>query len=436
MPTTFGPEVSLEASKKNLTAGAFPERHLELLRTEFQQIKKVDQVEQTFGLRILIMLRIHDGALDPDLCCDMEEKDGSLVNKDGEPKRGSARWHLSKLSWRNGVADWEKRTVQKAKNNLDLVYEMDGTFFELFELHHFPFDHQMLRAKLRSACAMDGKTPVRFTKRRQGVIQLIDRENFALHNAWTLEERIQAVEGIYQYGGEFSGKEYPSLEVTLHVHRKSGYYLINVVIPTSLLALTSMLQWRVPAEDVTDRLQQNYALLLTAVAYKLVTAQMLPTVSYLTLLDKFVAFETLIILLSCFEGAFAEGVEISNGFNSGGHFTVGGENFDKGAMWACVGLWIFSHAYFGGRAWLIRRKTARERRDRESQREKKDGGKGAWTVFSTSMKSMGQSSRKGSCSTKVEPEPATTTSSSAQLGGEALLEETDLQVLGPPGGGD
>ena len=96
---------------------------------------------------------------------------------------------------------------------------------------------------------------------------------------------------------------------TAHVNRLPGFYVWNVIIPMSMLSLAGFLQFEVGAllalsprtsprrtapleltqvyahtsvhtqvakEDVADRASISLTLLLTAVAYKLVTAGMVP----------------------------------------------------------------------------------------------------------------------------------------------------------------
>ena len=57
----------------------------------------------------------------------------------------------------------------------------------------------------------------------------------------------------------------------------------------SALSLMTFLQFDIDPYDVADRASITLTLVLTAVAYKLVTASMLPAISYLTLLDKFIS---------------------------------------------------------------------------------------------------------------------------------------------------
>ena len=88
------------------------------------------------------------------------------------------------------------------------------------------------------------------------------------------------------------------------------------------------------AEDVADRLSVSVTLLLTAVAFKLVTSTMTPAVAYLTLLDRYVGVSSIIIFLAV--GAAAVAGEIN-------------ATFDRAAAWSLLGLWAVLHFWFAAR---------------------------------------------------------------------------------------
>ena len=77
---------------------------------------------------------------------------------------------------------------------------------------------------------------------------------------------------------------------TVYLWRKTGYYTSNVILPIFVLTLLSPLSCTINEDGssmgTADRLSITLTLLLTAVAYKFVVATSLPTVSYLTLLDR------------------------------------------------------------------------------------------------------------------------------------------------------
>jgi hypothetical protein len=73
-------------------------------------------------------------------------------------------------------------------------------------------------------------------------------------------------------------------------------------VPT---AIAAMLQYCILLDGeqaVEGRAATSLTILLTGAAYKFAVAGLVPPVSYLTIIDKYQLFSSLLILLICFEG--------------------------------------------------------------------------------------------------------------------------------------
>jgi hypothetical protein len=102
-----------------------------------------------------------------------------------------------------------------------------------------------------------------------------------------------------------AGIIYPRCRFTVYLWRRTGYYISNVILPICVLTLLSPLSCTLNDDGTSlgtaDRLGITLTLLLTAVAYKFVVASSLPTVSYLTILDRFVTLLLLLLLTISFD---------------------------------------------------------------------------------------------------------------------------------------
>ena len=345
---------------------------LELMRFEFRQIKDIDQVRQTFGARVFLQFRIEGAANDEALTKGLSPED-----RRDRPEFGSAEWYLSCLKWRNAYETpcVLESAVHKIDKDLHLVLEVEGHFIEDMELEVFPFDQQALSVKLKCACAKEGKVPVAF-KGLTSCSQSMDHDALAaLRDSYDVEDRMQVELGETK---PLPGRTYPILCFTANVHRKPVFYLVNVrahrsrhthpppshslsewrcrrapaqvAIPMSMLSLMTFLQFEIPYDELSDRASITLTLVLTAVAYKLVTASMLPAISYLTLIDEFISLCILQICVVYLESAFAPRL---------------GEAFDVAAWYGCLGMWVLTHAYFVARAGLQLRLRSKDwhRRD-------------------------------------------------------------------------
>ena len=256
---------------------------------------------------------------------------------------------MDKLEWHNAAELPTIITKMVNKMNdrdLSLVLEVEGSFLETFELENFPIDYQELTIKLRTACAREGGMPCIFCKTALKSCALnVDTGNFSLANVWRLEPIVDAFISSYQ---AMEGRTYPVLSMRCHIHRLPGFYVLNVVLPMGLFALMTLLRFRIQLPDL--RLSFSMTLIFIAIAYKFVTIGALPAIAYLTLLDKFVMSQTLLIVLSAFEHGF-------------GH-----QEYDLIVVWVTVGLWIATHLYFAARAFAVKRLQRKQRRTRQSDR--------------------------------------------------------------------
>merc|ERR1719396_334853 len=87
---------------------------------------------------------------------------------------------------------------------------------------------------------------------------------------------------------DLHSKKLSQVVVKVKVARKSSYYLWNVGLIMLLICSFTLCAWALHPADIGERLAVDFALLLTAVAFKLILATMLPPISYLTTLDIYI----------------------------------------------------------------------------------------------------------------------------------------------------
>ena len=88
--------------------------------------------------------------------------------------------------------------------------------------------------------------------------------------------------------GASAKRRFPAVHFRACVSRRPGFVMLNVMLPTAVIALLSVTTFLVEIELTISKLDLSVTILLTAVAFKYATAAYLPQISYLTLIDKFV----------------------------------------------------------------------------------------------------------------------------------------------------
>ncbi|KAK2553672.1 Cys-loop ligand-gated ion channel [Acropora cervicornis] len=222
------------------------------------------------------------------------------------------------LDWNN---EWHPRIVffnaleiEKVHKNHFLIYEegneipyacetyrMKGSFRENLELWDFPLDYQELTITLMSDWT---NKQVKFEKDLKKADN-IRPETFTADQEWFLCRHVvtESTDTIKTEGS--SANDYPLYHIKCHVKRKNGYYLWNIAMIIFLIDILSFCSFSVDISSPSDRLSVTLTLLLTAVAFKFVVSQSLPTISYLTLLDKYVLSGLIFLGFMAIENAVA-----------------------------------------------------------------------------------------------------------------------------------
>lgn len=119
------------------------------------------------------------------------------------------------------------------------------------------------------------------------------------------------------------------------MERQSGFFFWNVVFPSGTFTTMEFLSLLIPAEDLADRLSVTITLLLTLTAYKIVAANSVPDVPYLTLLDKYV--------VGCY--LFSALIAGQNGAAS--VLLTDDEQFNLISGLVLLGLWVLFNLAYG-----------------------------------------------------------------------------------------
>ncbi|CAH8583265.1 unnamed protein product [Schistosoma intercalatum] len=182
--------------------------------------------------------------------------------------------------------DFEAYLVEKRR--------IKGIFHETLELRHFPFDCQDLSVTITCDRTTD---EVELVASPTEVSQ-VDVRCAADSQEWKIFHHvdIKSIEIQTGYSPGTSKRRHPGLVFTSRSARRSGYFLVNMILISCVLCLLSFAAFSVPANE--NRLQLSLLLLLTTVTFKFAASQNLPKISYLTYLDKVVLvnFFMLVIL--------------------------------------------------------------------------------------------------------------------------------------------
>ncbi|XP_041371118.1 uncharacterized protein LOC121384693 [Gigantopelta aegis] len=156
-----------------------------------------------------------------------------------------------------------------------------GIFEENLELQHFPFDVQDVTIQVS-------------TERSTKEVRIIEDQHMmsTVNPAcldgqdWTIYRHVECFQDIttMEYASLY---EHPVLFIQCRACRKVGYFVWNII---GIVLMIMLLTFGTLAIDpnIPDRMVITITLFLTLVAFKLVVKSNLPTISYLTYLDKYI----------------------------------------------------------------------------------------------------------------------------------------------------
>ena len=168
-----------------------------------------------------------------------------------------------------------------------------GIYYEPFELHLYPFDTQPLGVRLQSKKSSVESDATFVPNEKSGPIPRV-RDTEWSGTVFNTDSRFVPESSGSAYGHHV-------LEIEAVVDRHYAVHVSRVIVVMACISLATVTSF-CPDPDVTclDRIGLAVTLLLTATAYSLVIASQIPTLGYLTLLDRYIlgtfAFIILVVI--------------------------------------------------------------------------------------------------------------------------------------------
>ena len=266
---------------------------------EVNRLWDIDIIGQRFKAEFVVQLAFEGSAKDKDL---NKLSDASFpLDGFGRPTfRPSAAWYMAQVDFNNAL---EYRTLDKnifiSENDIVMTLRFEGTFSEVMELENYPCDVQELTMSLAFNTRTTGMMPLEIInspKLSTGVVS----EGFVDGKLWDLHNELDVRPGTT---GNTADRLFPALEMVCLVGRQPWFVIFNVALPVFFFVPMAILQFAVPRYMTADRLSVSLAIVLTTIAHKYSMSTLVPQLSYLTFLDKYVLASTMLIILITFEGA-------------------------------------------------------------------------------------------------------------------------------------
>ena len=172
-----------------------------------------------------------------------------------------------------------------------------GTFSQPLQLRNFPFDKQFINTKI---------VAVQYTRDE---IQLIANPQFSSGIAdkvsvtdWKIGEWKT---NIAPFQPSPDAITISAFELSISIERRIDYYIINIIIPLFLIvAMSWVVFWIEPKQSSGTKISLAATCMLTLIAYRFAIGASIPKLSYLTRLDEFILWSTVLIFATLIEAAY------------------------------------------------------------------------------------------------------------------------------------
>ena len=171
--------------------------------------------------------------------------------------------------------------------------KVTGIFYENLELEDFPLDIQDLSITVATKKPGSIVNFILLQKEMKGIkiSNTLDKSMWKMHTV--LITRKDQIHREYSFGK----RDYPAIVVSAKVSRLPGFFYRNALLPILLVSLASLAPFVVDIKIPQSRLPATCTLMLTSVSIRWTIGRLLPTVSYLTSLDKYSLVSMLIITM-------------------------------------------------------------------------------------------------------------------------------------------
>ena len=194
-----------------------------------------------------------------------------------------------------------------------------GSFSQPLQLHNFPFDQQVLNTQIVTVrYTTDEIQLIANPQISSGIADKVSVTDWKISGWKTNTERFQSSPDSLPIS---------AFELSVSVERRIDYFIINIIIPLFLIvAMSWVVFWIKPEKSPGTKISIAVTSMLTLIAYRFAIGTSIPMLSYLTRLDEFILWSTVIVFTTLIQ------VVITSFYAQSGKFNMA-LRIDKWCRW-------------------------------------------------------------------------------------------------------
>ena len=252
--------------------------------------KSIDQMEGTISTNVWLRYKW----IDKRLSWNLYDYNYSFISLNTNPELDYSIWIPDIYLYNTAENPLSEIDYSRAiiKNDGEIIWSRPGIIMSTcsFDLTHFPYDRQNCYMKFGS-WSYDGNQLDLFIYNNG-----FDISNYMKHEEWRLTN-YYAEKNVQYYS--CCPEPYPDIKFYYTITRRSGYYDLNIVLPTfataSLVLLTLLVPW-----SSGERISFAVTVMLSIIVFLLILSDNLPKSDQKPLLSRMIIGLTLFSLLGVF----------------------------------------------------------------------------------------------------------------------------------------
>ncbi|NQT33299.1 MAG: hypothetical protein HQ594_06485 [Candidatus Omnitrophica bacterium] len=245
-------------------------------------VDAIDTVNQSFEANVFYMCQWKD----PRLAHDGKEEIGKSLNEVWNPR-------IQLLNQQRVWATFPEMVEISPDGTVTYRQRVWGHFSQPLNLRDFPFDEQTFNVNfIATGYSPDEVKLIQDPTFESGIAERFSVADWSVLN-WKARPHVFQLPNLQEKRELFT--------ILFEAKRQSGYFVVKVIVPLIfIVAMSWVVFWIDPKESGT---QINVAItaMLTLIAYRFMVGMDLPKFSYLTRLDYFILFSTILVFASLLE---------------------------------------------------------------------------------------------------------------------------------------
>jgi hypothetical protein len=264
-------------------------------RTDHRPDSSGPPTEVTLGVFLIDLLDVNDVSqtLTIDLAISMSWSDPRLAKLDGCQLSIDSIW-FPKFSLWNSVSGriferWPQTVSIEEGGRVTYLQRSSGTFSSYHQLTNFPLDSQKFRLKFFPLKWSADDVVLVKNEMFSGISEVLSVSDWRVTgtNATLIEENMKALREVHAgYELEISAKRYV------------GFYFWKIFVPIALIVFMSWSVFWIDPKEFGTQIGLSATSVLTMTAFIFATTNMLPRLGHFTLLDKYIAFSTVLVFVA------------------------------------------------------------------------------------------------------------------------------------------